>query len=168
MAAGDTLLVFETHSAVLPTSGAAGLEVVNYRPVIAFDAAADESVMFESIIPWHAADAGGYEVRLTYAMESTNTDKEVMWQVDWENLSPSTGNKELDSDHFTGSPLFTNPTVPVAAYEEHTVVINFTKAETGEVNRNHYIRLKATREGTNVADTAAGDAYLLRTEVRVR
>lgn len=169
MASGDTLLTFTADNAELPASSAAGLEVVNYRPVIAFDGgSSDESVIFSGIMPQHYTEAG-FEVWITYCMASSNTDKKVVWSVDWEKIENLT---ELASDHFTGTPLKTNPTVPVVAYALHCVVIIFTNEQSAfieTIDDMSGFRIKLLREASDeVNDDATGDAYVTRVEIRMR
>ena len=162
MASGDTLLIIDAHSAERPTSSAADLEKWNYRPVIAFDGGSSDEIMtFAAVMPLEY-DAGGFRVILHFAMASATSGK-VLWEVAFEKCTA----EDMDTDQFA-SGVQTNPTVTVDK-KLHEAIINFTTAHADSVTSADLMRLKVTRKASDTTnDTAAGDAYLVRIEVRER
>ena len=166
MSSEISLLTFGAESAELPASAAAGLEIVNYRPVIAFDdGASDETVMFTGVMPYHAGDDGGFEVWIKFAMASANSFKNIVWTVAWEKLDAIVA---LASDHFESS-LSINPSVNIVAYKPIESVVMFTDAQAGNIDGGDPFRLKVTRGASDeVNDDAAGDAYIMNVFIRDR
>ncbi len=166
---GISLLTLVSASAELPASAPADLEVINYRPVIAFDdTVVDENVVFSFSIPYSSRDTDrpGYEVWLTYSMASPNAAKNIKWLANFEKCISD----DMSADNWAaaGSELYTNPVVPTAAYTLQTVVIVFTFVQSGDPTGAEYVRLRITRGTDDGLDDAAGDAYLASTEIRIR
>lgn len=161
MATGDTLCVFFPMQGETLTSSAATLYHNNWHPVIAFDGASQESIVFRNIMPRHY-EGGGVTVYLHYHM-NTDTSGDIDWDVAFEACKDA--GHDLDSDSFATAKSVDNTTVPTTAGVLDVVSIAFTDgAEMDSIAAGDMFRMKVTRDAA--ADTTTGDAYLSMVEIK--
>ena len=161
MASGDTLCVFTAAHNVPPDSNPATLDTRNNHLVLDFDAATNESAVFEGLMPRNY-DAGGITVYIHYAM-STATSGDIDWDAAFERIGDQ--QQDIDSDGFAAVNSVDNSTVPGTSGNVDIVSIAFTDgADMDSVAAGEGFRLKITRDAAS--DTAAGDAELLRVEIK--
>jgi len=162
MASGDTLLIFHPYNNEPPTTAYATLDTRNQHPCLDFDAAANESAVFSSIMPQCYAGTTGVTVYLHYAM-STATADTVDWDVSWELIGDQ--DLDIDGDSFAAVNSVDNTTVPGTSGLVDIVSVAFTDgADMDSVLVGDSFRLKITRDA--VSDDATGDAELYKVEVR--
>jgi len=155
-----TLLVFDARANVAPTSAAATLALANVRPVLEFDAATNESAVFEAIMP--QAYAGGTLTAELFYFMATATSGDIDWDVEVEAVSDGDA-LDLDAaDSFDTVNSTDNTTVPGTAGYLDVVAVTLTNKDSVVVG--DLVRFKVTRDA--VADTAAGDARLYKVEIR--
>ncbi len=146
-----------------PASNFATLDTRNDRPVLDFDAAADEFAVFSGVI--HRGYAGNtMKVLLTYMMTSATTN-EILWCAQWEYLAEG---GDATSDSFDTAVCSGDVTVPGTAGLTDTVTLAFTKTAADEIIAGGVFRLKIYRDADSTStgtDDAAGDAELLRVQV---
>lgn len=161
MASGDTLLIFTPLHNEPPTSDPATLDLRNNHPVLDFDAATNESAIFSAVMPRSYA-GGGLTVSLHYAMSSA-----ISGDIDWDVALERIGDQQLDidTDSFAAVNSVDNTTVPATSGFVDVVTVIFTDgADMDSIAVGEAFRLKVIRDAA--ADTATGDAELLRVEVK--
>ncbi len=162
MSSGDSLHVFTPLANTPPATAFATLDTRNSRPVLDFDAAADESAVFESVLS-RAYDGGGITVKLIWAATSA-TSGVVVWAVAFEAIPA--GALDIDSDSFATANT-ANGTADSVSGETTETEIAFTNgAQIDSLAVGVPFRLKVTRDADNGSDTMTGDAELLRVELR--
>lgn len=162
MASGDSLCVFTPLHNQPPSSSFATLDTRNSHPVLDFDAAADESAIFGSILPRHY-DGGGVTVMLVW-LASTATADDVVWDVAFERHQDDTD--DLDSDSFAAVNSATATCASASGEPQYTDVAFTDGADMDSVAAGESFRLKVTRDADNASDDMTGDAELLRVEIR--
>jgi len=162
MASGDTLLIFTPLHNQPPTSNFATLDVRNQHPVLDFDDTTDESAIFGGILPRNY-DGGGITIYLHYAMSSA-TSGNIVWHATFERIGDEV--QDIDSDDFAEANTDTDA-VPSVSGKVGVASITFTDgADMDSIAAGEAFRLKATRDADNASDTTAGDAELLRIEIK--
>lgn len=162
MASGDTLLVFTPLHNEPPAANYATLDTRNQHPVLDFDATADESAVFSSVMPRSYAGTTGVTVYLHYAMSSAEADT-VDWDVAFERIGDQ--QLDIDGDGFAAVNSVDNTAVPGNSGDVDIVNVTFTDgADMDSVAVGEGFRLKVTRDAVN--DDAAGDAELRFVEIK--
>jgi hypothetical protein len=162
MSSGDTLAVFPASAGIPPSSSFAPLTRRNNHMVASFDAAADESLDFEGVLPSHY-DGGGLTVTLIW-LAATATTGDVVWNVDIERHQDDV--TDLDADSFAGVNAATATCASASGEPQYTNITFTDGADMDSLAVNESYRLRVTRDANNGSDTMAGDAQLLRVEVR--
>lgn len=162
MASGNTLCVFTAQANQPPAANYATPDVRNAHPVLDFDAAADESAIFGSVLPRHYA-GGGLTVTIAW-MATSATTGDVVWNADVERHSDD--DVDLDSDSFAGANAATGTTASATGEVQYTAITFTDGADMDSLAVGESFRLKITRDADNGSDTMAGDAELLSVEVR--
>lgn len=161
MGSGDTLLIFSAQHNEPPSSNYATIDTRNEHLLLDFDASTDEAGVFSGVLPQNYG-GGGVTVYLHYAMSSATSGN-----VDWDAAFERIGDQQLDidSDSFASVQSVDNTTVPGTSGNVDVVSIAFTNgAQMDSVAAGEAFRLKVTRDASN--DTAAGDAELIKVEIR--
>ncbi len=157
-----TRFVFDALSAEYPASNPAAFTLAARRPVLAFDAATAEAVYFSGVVPqgWT-----GTVTAYLYFMMASATSGKVDFTVSVEAVTPGDA-LDLDAaDSFDTANTITAPTVPGTAGYMASVACTLTNHDSSAAG--DYIRFAVTRDATDATnDTATGDAYLLKFEVR--
>lgn len=155
-----TRAIWSPLNAELPSASYAQHSVVNNRPVLAFDAAADESACFSGIAP--QGFTGAVTAVVTYMMASAVAD-DVVVTAAIEAVSDGDAT-DLDAGDSFDTANSATATVPATAGYIDQISITCTNADS--IAAGDYFRLKITRDADNVADSATGDLYLLAVELR--
>jgi len=154
-----TRFVFTPQAAEFPASNYPALNMVNYRPVLAYDATTNETAYWTSIVPqgW----TGTITAHVYYMMASATTG-DIDWDVAVEAVSDADA-LDLDATtSFDTANSTDNTTVPGTAGYMDVVSITLTNNDSSAAG--DYIRFSLTRDAAS--DTSAGDAYVLALEIR--
>jgi hypothetical protein len=158
-----TRFVFTPLSAEFPASNFPQLTLSNRRPVLAFDAATDETCYWTAVAPQGLT--GTMTAVITYAMASATTNA-VGFQVQIEAITDA---DTLDTDASTSFDSVNNSastTVPGTAGYIDQISITLTNQDS--IAAADYFRLSLNRDADSsaVTDNATGDAYVLAVELR--
>lgn len=154
-----TRFIFTPESAHYPATNYAPYTIVNRRPVLAFDAATNETAYWTAIAP--QGISGTLTAVVTYMMASA-TSGDVDVDVAIEAISDGDA-VDLDSTtSFATVNSTDNVTVPgTAGYIDQ---ISVTLTNNDSIAAGDYVRLSLTRDASS--DTATGDMYVLAVELR--
>lgn len=154
-----TRFVFTPEAAEFPATNFPQLLLVNRRPVLAFDAATNETCYWTVVVPQGWTGAITFIITLIMASATTgDTD----WDVAVEAVSNGDA-VDLDaSTSFDTANSTDNTVVPGTAGFPQQITVTLTNNDSSAAA--DYIRFSLTRDAAS--DTAAGDAYVLACEVR--
>jgi hypothetical protein len=160
MASGNTLVVFTPYDNEPPSASYATLDVRNGQPCLDFDADADETAIFSSVMPSHYA-GGGITVVLHCAFSTSTTNTQVA-NVE---CSVERGTTDKDADSFD---TMTDGSVGVNATSGVETVATIALANNDSIVAGDHFRLRVVRDanGTNGTDDATGDMELYSIELR--
>lgn len=162
MASGQTLLVFNAQAGVPPAANAPQLDTRNNHLVWDFDAAVNEILDFESLLPRNYA-GGGLTVALVWSA-TTATTGVTRWLVSFERHQEDT--TDIDTDSFAAAQSV-NASAPATNGARAYDTVAFTDgAQIDNLVVGESFRLRVERDATNAADTMVGDAELARIEIR--
>ena len=147
-------------SAAFPTSNAPALMLVNRRPVLAYDAATDETAYWTFIAPQGWTGTGTCVI--SYMMASA-TSGALYWQAALEAVTAGDAT-DLDATTSFDTANSGSGTVPATAGYMQQITITMTNAD--GIAAGDLVRLAVNRDADNASDTATGDAYLLSVELR--
>jgi len=158
-----TRFVGTPESAHFPSANFPELTQINQRPVLAFDAATDETAYWTDIAP--QGITGTLTLIISYVMASA-TSGTVGLQAQIEAV---TDNDATDLDAVTSFDTVNNSastTVPATAGYIDQVSITLTNADSIAAGDYYRISVNRDADGSAIADTATGDLYLLAIELR--
>lgn len=165
MATGDTLLTLPASAGIPPSSAFAPLSRRNNHPVALFDAAADESLDFECVLPEHYG-GGGLTIDIVWAADTATTGN-CIWNIQLERHEAEASGSDLDTDAFAAVQAVTDAAPGTNAGRLAYATITFTDgAQMDSVAAGEAFRLRVTRDADNGSDTMAGDAQLLAIHVK--
>jgi hypothetical protein len=159
MAANETLAIWEAVGGIPPAAAAATLDTRNGHVVLDFDADANETAHFCSVLPKHYA--GGNLAAKLHWMATSATSGNVRWRAAFERLEAA--GPDLDSDGFQTA-VEANGTANATSGKVTVTTLTVTALD-GAVGGDAF-RIAVTRvatDGTN--DTMTGDAELVRLEL---
>lgn len=155
-----TRAILTPLSAEFPSSSAAGLTVVGGRPVLAFDAASDESAIWTFVAPQGLTGALSCVMSLIGNAAGTNS---TYWEVSLEAIT-SADATDLDAGDSFATVNTGNVAMP--ATQGHMVQLSITLTNNDSIAAGDYVRIKISRDANNGSDNFAADAYLLTAEIR--
>lgn len=147
-------------SAEYPVTNYAARTLVNRRPVLAFDAATDETAYWTFVAPQGLT--GTITVVISYIMASA-TSGSVYFQAALEAVTDGDAT-DLDAGTSFDTANSGNGTVPGTAGYLDQISITMTNADS--MAAADYVRLSVNRDADNASDTATGDCYVLAVELR--
>ncbi len=153
------------QSFIIPASGGCARGVTQNRPVLAFDAAAQESSRSPAFqMPAAYTGSGTLKVDIHYAMASA-TSGTVNFEVSVEAITPGDAVDLITTESFD-SVNSGSATVPGTA--KTLGLMTITLANKDSVAAGDYVRLKVDRDGDDAGsdDSASGDVYVLLVVVR--
>jgi hypothetical protein len=156
-----TRFVFTPLSAEFPSANFPELNIINRRPVLAFDAATDETVYWTGIAPQGLT--GTVTVVITYMMASA-TSNNIIMQAALEAVSDGDATDLDAGTSFDTANSSSAVTVPGTAGYIDQVSVTLTNADS--IAAGDYFRLSINRDADNGSDTATGDLYVLTVELR--
>lgn len=151
------------HSAEFPASNFPQITQINQRPVLAFDAATDETAYWTDIAPQGLT--GTLTLVITYCMASA-TSGTVGLQAQIEAVSDG---DVTDLDATTSFDTVNNSastTVPGTAGQIDQISITLTNADSLAAADYYRISVNRDADGSAITDSATGDLYLLAIELR--
>jgi hypothetical protein len=162
MASGQTLLMFSAQAGVPNASTPPQLDTRNGHVVWDFDAAVNEILDFEPVLPRNY-NGGGLTVALIWSA-TTATAGVARWLVSFERHQADV--TDIDTDSFATAQAV-NATAPATNGARSYDEIAFTDgAQIDNLAAGESFRLRVERDATNAADTMVGDAELARIEIR--
>jgi len=169
MASGDTLAVFIPQHNEPPSSNYAETNTVaaaeGLRPVLEFDAGTDETAIFSGVMPRNYAGTTGVTVTIWYAMASSQSSDEVVWDAAFEKVVDGGAMGGSGSDFAAVNSV--TDTADNTADNIDPATITFTDgADMDSVVAGDPFRFKLTRDANNGDDTATGDAELYYIEIK--
>lgn len=148
--------VFTPYGAEFPAANFPQLMLVNRRPVLAFDAATNETAQWTVRLPDGWTTTSDPIAIIAYMMASATSD-DVDIDVSMESITDADA-FDLDAgDTFDAANSTDNTTVPGTAGYIDMVGVTLSNHDSSAAG--DYCRFKLTRDATN--DTAAGDMYVL-------
>ena len=151
------------ESAHFPSSNFPQFTQSNQRPVLAYDAATDETAYWTDIAPQGLT--GTITAVITYAMASA-TSGTVGFQVAIEAISDGDA---IDTDATTSFDTVNNSastTVPGTAGHIDQISVTCTNADSIAAADYYRVSLNRDADGSAITDSATGDAYVLAIEIR--
>jgi len=154
-----TRFIFTPYAAEFPSTNFPQLQLVNRRPVLSFDAAANETAYWTAVVPqgWT-----GTITALIYYIMASATSGDVDIDVAVEAVTDADA---LDLDATTSFDTVNstdNTTVPGTAGYMDVVSVTMTNNDSSAAG--DYIRFSLARDA--VSDTGAGDMHVLVMEIR--
>lgn len=159
----STRAVCTPLAAEFPATNFPQLLLSNRRPVLAFDAATDETCYWTFVAP--VGIVGTWTVVITYAMASA-TSGAVRFQAAFEAITAGDGAPDTDSATSIDTANSNGGTVPGTAGLVQQISITMTNQDS--IAAGDYVRLVLNRDadGTSGTDDATGDCYVLAVELR--
>ena len=147
-------------AAEFPASAYAALTTVNARPVLAFDAATDESAIWTFVAPQGLSGALSCVLSLIGNAAGTNS---TYWEVSVEAVTSADANDLDAGDSFD---TVNTGNVAMPATQGHMVQLSITLTNADSIAAGDLVRVKISRDANNGSDNFAADAYLLAAEIR--
>lgn len=149
-------------NAEFPATAFPQLIPINNRPVLAYDAAADENAHWASIAPQGLT--GAITVVITYIMASA-TSGAVRFQAALEAITDN-DSTDLDAADSFDTDNSNGETVPATAGFPSQLSITMTNADSLAAADYYRLRVRRDADGTSGTDDATGDCYVLAVELR--
>ena len=162
MTSGDTLAVFTAWDGMPPVSNYGTVDTRNVHRVADFDAATDETLLYEGVLPRNYA-GGGVTLRMGW-MASSATSGNCVWNASFERHQDETD--DLDSDTFASAQAATGAAPATSGMVQYTDITFTNGAQMDSLAVGESYRLRITRNAASGSDTMTGDAELLRLELR--
>jgi hypothetical protein len=163
MASGNTLITFTPLHNQPPASNYAVLGSRNGHATLEYDAGTAWAGIFGGVLPRHYA-GGGITVTLVWMAASATTGN-VVWKCDVERHQD--GTDDLDADSFdTASAQSATAAVPSTSGVVKYTTLAFTNSQIDGLAAGESFRFRVQRDAAHASDTAAGNAQLLRVELR--
>jgi hypothetical protein len=156
------MAVFPAAANVPPASGFATFDTRNRHVVADFDAAVAESAVFPGFLSRNYTGKGITATIVWLATSATSGN--VRWTAAFERHQDET--TDLDADDFATAKGATGAAPSTSGAPQYTEIAFANGAEIDGLLAGESFRLKVTRDAANAADTMAGDAELLRVELR--
>lgn len=155
---------FEPANAKYPSSNRAALSTLNYRDVIAFDAASDESIIFEFVVPPdYDSGAGALKIDILACANTTTAADDARIDAVTEFLTPGAA-EAMDSDSFDGTADSGTFTFSTTAYSLQKLTITLTPGTTPAAGDK--ARIKITRDADHATlDSLAVDLLVFGARV---
>lgn len=154
-----TRFVFLPNAAEFPASNYPQLNLVNRRPVLAFDASTNETCYWTAIVPqgWTGTiTAYVYYIMASATSGDVDIDVAVESVTDGDTVDLDAGTS-FDTVNSTD-----NTTVPGTAGYIDVVAVTLTNNDSSAAG--DYVRFSVARDAAS--DTATGDMYVLAVEIR--
>ena len=151
------------HSAEFPSSNFPQITQINARPVLAFDAATDETAYWTDVAPQGLT--GTITLVITYCMASA-TSGTVGLQAQIEAITDGDATDLDATTSFDSVNNSASTTVPGTAGYIDQISITMTNADSLAAADYYRISVNRDANGSAITDSATGDLYLLAIELR--
>lgn len=130
------------------------------EPADQFDAATDQFVILQGIVPATFLGTGTLKLRLIGCANTTTAADDSRWQVVTEFRTPNAGAESLNADNFDATPDEGTMTYSTTAYDGRELIITLTPATTPAAGDR--FRIKVNRDANNGAglDDLAVPAFI--------
>jgi hypothetical protein len=155
-----TRFVLTPESAAFPAANFPALSLINRRPVLAYDAATQETAYWTFVAPQGLAGALSCVLSLIGNAAGTNS---TYWEVALEAVT-SADAVDLDAGDSFASVNAGNVAMP--ATQGHMVQVTVTLTNNDGIAAGDLVRVSIARDADHASDTFAADAYLLVAEIR--
>lgn len=155
-----TRVILTPESAHFPSSNYPALSAVNARPVLAFDAATQETCYWTFVAPQGLSGALSVVIHLFGNAAGTNP---TYWEAAIEAITPS---DSVDLDSSTSFDSVNAGNVAMPATQGHQTSVSITLTNADSIAAGDYVRLSLARDADNGSDTFAADAYVTLVEIR--
>ena len=155
-----TRFALTPESAHFPATNFPALSSVNARPVLAYDAATQETCYWTVVAPQGLAGALSAIIHVFGNAASTNP---TYWEVAVEAITPGDA---VDLDSTTSFDTVNAGNVAMGATQGYQVSLSITLTNADSIAEGDACRLKLTRDPTQGADTNAGTMYVSLVELR--
>lgn len=164
-------ITWEAPAVSLPASSLAEHDTVptSGKPANAFDAASDESVYLEGILPFEYTGAGSLKLRVIGCANTTTAADDARIDVATEFRTPGAG-EAANADNFDGTPDSGTMTFSTTAYAHMAQTITLARVNSPFAfitpAAGDKFRIRVTRDANNGAslDDLASDLLLLAYE----
>lgn len=166
MASGDTLATFFATDGEPPSSNYATLDTRNGVPVLDFDSATDESIVFGGFMPRHYA-GGGVTVTVGWMATDTTVTPHTV-SIDVAFMSVTDDADDLDTKSFAAANNVNSEEASASGEVQYATVTFTDGADMDSVAAGEYFRLKVTRDadGTTSTDNLTDDMELVFVEIK--
>jgi len=158
---GSQLAFFDANMATFVGSTIPAAASRNGHPILAFDDATLEEVIFNGVMSKDYSD-GNFTLDIDWVAKTATTG-DVVWGVEFERMAA--GGHDIDSNSFNTQQTETSTTNGTSGIITKTSFA-LTQAEADAITAGDGYRLRVQRVGSNGSDTLSGDAELLRIEMR--
>lgn len=155
-----TRVILTPESAHFPTANFPALTVVNARPVLAFDAATQETAYWTFIAPQGLSGALSVVVHLFGNAAGTDP---TYWEAALEAITPG---DSMNLDSATSFDTVNTGNVAMPTTQGHQTSVSITLTNADSIAAGDYVRLSLARDADNGSDTFAADAYVTAVEIR--
>ena len=164
-ASGDTLVIFTPFANEPPSSSPATLDVRFQRPVIDFDADADECAVFTAIMPQSYAGTTGVTVFLDWSA-TTGVADDIRLDVYFEEVTRDS--LDTDADDFAAANSVTDIAPGTSGHVTQANVTFTDGVDMDSVGAGDLFRIKVCRDADNGAslDDMTGDAEIHAIEIQ--
>lgn len=145
-----------------PSSAYATFDTRNGHLLLEFDAGTAESAVFSGVLPRNYA-GGGLTLRIAW-LADTAVAGDVVWGASFERHQDETD--DLDSDTFAAERTATATAPGTTGQVQYTDIAFTDGAQIDSLAVGESFRVKIRRVASDAGDTMAGDAQLLRVELR--
>lgn len=162
MASGQTLVAFTPQAGVPPVANFAQLDTRNNHTVWDFDAAINERLAFEAVMP---RNYGGNGITATIIWSAaTAVSGATRWLLSFERHQDDV--TDIDTDAFAAAKAVVANAPATNGARSYDSIAFADGTEIANLAPGESFRLRIERDATNGADTMVGDAELARIELR--
>lgn len=154
---GSFLGSFDANDATFPASDPAVAASRNGHPILVFDDATDEFVVFSGVMSTDYT-AGDIDVNIDWVAETATTG-DVIWGIEVERLNA--GGPDIDSDGFATIQTVTDTTSGTSGVITRTTD-TLTNSEADSLVAGDAFRIRISRDANAGGDTMTDDAQILQ------
>ena len=155
-----TRFALTPESAHFPSTNFPALSSVNARPVLAYDAATQETAYWTIVAPQGLTGALSAIIHVFGNAAGTNA---TYWEVAVEAVTPGDA---VDLDSATSFDTVNGGNAATLATQGHQTSVSITLTNADSIAAGDYVRISLARDVADANDTFAADAYVTLVEIR--